>query len=285
MATTEMNTMSGRTRRAVDFGQILDCKANLGTEDIVDVQNMKDSVVQICDCLGLHKRARIQLHWLAGVDGAPGIPGDIADNGGALHSAANRDFCIVGTNATSALCTFDAEGGLVLTTAAAGSDEEILTAHTTAKVSGWYGITWGTDRETRFECDIVSGATITAAEHVAGLSLLATMDVATDADFVKFWHGSGDANWSLAYDIAGADPIVEIDTGVAFAASTRYHMIIDIDADRVARGYINGVHVATTPALTDAINLLPFVGVGDDASSAAKAMTVYSISMSRLYGA
>lgn len=283
MATNVMNEMS-RKHGCVDFGQILDQKANIGQADIFDWQNLKDSVVQICDYLGLHKRRRFELMWLAGLDGAPTVAADWVADITATHCPSNRQMIIVGSAATSALCTVGADGGIVLTTAGTfDGDEMTITPNTGARATAWSQVTWGTDRMTRFECDIVNGADITTVESQAGLAETNALDKVTDDDYVKFIFPTGETNWFLAWDIANAGPYY-IDTGVVFAAAHRLHMIIDIDVNRIARGYINGVLVGTTPALT-AIDLIPFVTVGATGAADARAMTVYSIGCSREYGA
>lgn len=285
MAKASLNLMSSGPRQCVDFGQILDQKANVGTADMVDIQNLKDSVVQICDYLGLHKRNRLHYSWIAGKEGIPGLAADYVTDLGATHAPLNREMIIVGAaGALSALATVGVEGGVVLTTGGTGDDEMSITPNTTAEASGWAGVAWSTDREPRFECDLVIGASLVDVEHSAGLSLTLAVDVATDNDFVKFWLGDGDANWQLAYQIGGTGA-VEVDTGVVAVINTRLHFIIDVDEDRIARCYIDGVLVATTPALTDTLDtLLPFITIGDT-GAAARAMTVYSVSLSREYGA
>jgi hypothetical protein len=227
---------------------------------------------------------RLELKWVAGQRGKPGINGDIASATESVREIADPDFEVLGTNGTSALSTFNAEGGLTFTTDTGANDQMILVPHLDASQSAWARWTWGTDREVQWECDIELGATIAAAIVWAGLKLTNTSTTATDANqaFFRYQNGVNDGEWEAVSSIAGTDD--EHDSGVVAVASTRYHLKIVIAADRVARFYINGDLVETSAALTDAIDLIPYVGV-QTTTTAAKAITIYGQQISRLAGA
>lgn len=229
---------------------------------------------------------RYELKWVGGQRGKPGINADILDNstGGAgtgetVRMITDPDFEILGTNGTSALSTFAVEGGITLTTGTTANDQMILLPHLDANQSGWKQVTWGTDRETEWECDLKIGATITSMVVWAGLKLTNTSVIATDADQAMLRYAAADgANWVAVSSNTGAD--TSTDTGVVVVGSKRYHLAITIDADRVARFYVNGALVETTAALKDAIDLIPYIGV-QTTTTTARAITVYGQAISR----
>lgn len=227
---------------------------------------------------------RVALSWTAGARGKPGINGDIQNAAEATRMIADPDFEIQGTNSTSALSTFNAEGGLTLTTAGADGDEMILVPHQDANQSAWGTWTWGTDKELIWEATIATGANITNAIVWAGLKLTSTEVTATDDDQV-FFRYEDDVNtgkWQAISSIGGTDDAA--DSGVTVAVSTTYVLRIVVASDRTARMYINGTLVETTGALTDATDLIPFIGVAADGAAAAKAITVYGQRISRTAG-
>jgi len=228
---------------------------------------------------------RYRLTWMAGQRGKPGINGDIQNAAEATRMVADPDFEIQGTNSTSALCTYNPEGGITLTTAAVAADQMILSPHVDANQSAWTQVTWGTDQATRWECRVRTGASIVDAIIWAGLKLTNTAVVATDDDqvFFRYEEGVVTGNWQAIDSIADTDNAV--DTSVTVAINTDYHLVIEIDASRLARFYINGVLVSTSAALTTAIDLIPFIGVEVQAGGAAgaKALAVRGQAISRAF--
>lgn len=198
----------------------------------------------------------------------------------AIAVNSNLDFEVLGTNMTSALATFDPEGGITLTTAGASADQAILCPHLDTKQTAWSSMTWGTDQETHWRATIKTGAAITAMILWAGLKLTNTPTVITDDDqvFFRYEAGVNSGKWQCISSIGGTD--TSADSGITVATSTVYRLMIIIDSARVAKFYINGVLVATSGALTTAVDLIPYVGV-EAAEVAAKSCTVRSISMSR----
>ena len=229
---------------------------------------------------------RYELVWVPGEHAIPSVAGDLTNAAEAVRNTANRLFIILGTNATSDDATIYVEGGITMTTSGADADEIIIAPHTDTQETGWEIVTWGTDQETEWEAVIQTGAAITNCAIWAGLKLQELDVVATDADQVFFRYESGvnSGKWEAVSSIGGTDS--QSDSGVlAVTTDTTYHLKITIDIDRVARMYIDDVLVKTTAALTDAIDLKPFIGVGERGGSAARVMRVFGQAISRKYGA
>jgi hypothetical protein len=226
---------------------------------------------------------RYELYWRAGERGHPCINADLASGTEATREPADKDFEVLGTNATSALAVYYAEGGIALVTAGASGDSTILAPHLDTNQTGWTGITWGTDKQTVWECHISTAADIAAIVIWAGLKLTNTSTTATDNDqvFFRFAPGTNSGEWQAIYSIGGTDTAV--DTDVVVAASTKYRLKVAIDADRVARMWINDALVATSTALTDATDLIPYIGVQASAA-AAKTLYVFEQAISRQIG-
>lgn len=224
---------------------------------------------------------RVGLRWVAGARGKPGLNADIQNAAESVRMVTDPDLEILGTNATSALCTLNAEGGITMTTAGADGDEMILAPHLDANQTAWTAWTWGTDRSVVWECTIKTGASIDNCIVWAGLKLTNTEVTATDADqvFFRYENGVNSGKWQAISSIGGADDAA--DSGVTVAAGTFYHLKIVIAADRTARMYINGALVETTAALTDATDLIPYIGIAADGAAEAKALTVYGQAISR----
>lgn len=226
---------------------------------------------------------RYNLRWTAGQRGKPGLNADINSATEAVREIADPDFELLGTNATSGSATFFAEGGITLTTAGASADQVILLPHLDANQSAWTQVTWGTDKQTVWECDISTAASIADCIIWAGLKLTNTPTVATDNDqvFIRYEAGVNDGEFQVISSIGGTDTTT--DSGVVVAVSTRYRLRIAIGADRTARIYINGALIYTTAALTDATDLKPYIGVQSSAV-AAKSIRVYGQAISRTIG-
>jgi hypothetical protein len=176
---------------------------------------------------------------------------------------ANKDFEVLGTGASADDVTFDPEGGILLETDASASQQVIVLPHLSTNQSAWSAVKWGTDREVWWACAIKTAAAL-ADVTWAGLKLTNTGVVATNDD-QAFFRFASTGTIKAVYSIGGTD--VSADTGVTPAVSTAYRLAIVIDASRIARFYIDGVLVATSTALTDAIDLIPYVGVEGNAKS------------------
>ena len=193
---------------------------------------------------------------------------------------ANNDFEVLGTNMTTALCTFAVDGGVTLTTAGADNDQGIIAPHLNTNQTAWANVEWGTGKQTCFEALIKTGASIADVTIWAGLKLTNTSVVATDDNQVFFrYAASGGTDFKLVNSRANVD--VSSDTGIALAASTLYRLRIELDAGRRVNAYINGVQVANNlAALTDAVNLIPYIGVHANTGSP-KAITAKYLGCSR----
>lgn len=230
---------------------------------------------------------RVQLRWIAGDRGKPSLNAVIAldeNSNAAAHLAANiadRNMEALGTNMTTALSTFNAEGGIKLTTAGADLDQAFVTPHKDTNQTPWTAWTWGTDREVEWEGVFATGSSIAQIQYAAGLKLTETAVITTDADGV-FLSSTDGGNWKVCYSIANVD--YTIDSGKAPVASTLYHVRIKIRPDRKAEVYLNGGLIGVTAALTST-DLIPMIGCGANGVAAAKHVYVYGMAISREIGA
>lgn len=229
--------------------------------------------------LGLPER--YILTWFAGARGKPGVNADIVSATAAVQAVADPYFEVLGTNASSDDVTIGAEGGIVVQTDGADGDEIILVPHLDTSQGAWGIVNWGTDNEVQWECVIQTGADITNCIIWAGLKLTNTEVKATDDEqaFFRYENGVNSGAWEAVSSVGGTDS--EDDTGVTVVASTVYHLVIKISATRIATFYINGVLVATSDALTDATDLIPYIGIAADGAAEAKDMTIFSQQISR----
>jgi hypothetical protein len=212
----------------------------------------------------------------------PGVNADIQNSAEATRMVANTDFEVLGTNASSGSVALHASGGITITTAGASADSVIILPHLDSNQTAWSTVTWGTDRETEWECSIRLPTTITGAIFYAGLKLTNTDTVATDADqvFFRFEQGT-DTYWVYNYSIGGTDTSTA--TTVTPTADTTYRFKIVIDSSRLAKMYINGALVATSTALTTGIDLIPYIGIKDKSAGAARSLHIHHQAISRNY--
>ena len=241
----------------------------------------------------------------------PGINADIDQVSTVeVQRALNRNWEALGTNVTTALVTFaSTSAGVLATTAGADQDQAILTPHLDTAATAWAGTKWGTENETHFETSIMLPA-IDNQKVWAGLKLTNDQLVATDDDqiFFKFQTDATNseafttfANWHVVHSIGGTDHISALP--IAVAANTPYHLKIEIDSDRKATAFVNGVQynltstagstggtsvtavqpgvaATKTAALTDDVDFIPYVGI-EAGAAAAEAVNVHHICMSR----
>ena len=222
------------------------------------------------------------------------------------EKVANKDFEILGTNMTTALVTFDSDrAGLVITTAGADQDQAIIAPHLDTNQTAWQTIKWGTENEVEWECALSTNA-IDNQKLWAGLKLTNDQLIATDADqaFFKF---QTDATNSEAFDdytllhfvhsIGGTDFISALP--ITVAANTNYHFKIEFDSERKMSIFVNGVQYNITStsgstggtavttgttksgAMTDDIDLIPYIGI-EAGAAAAEAVDVHYQCISRL---
>ena len=228
-----------------------------------------------------------------------------------VQRALNRNWEALGTNMTTALCTFaGTSGGVKATTAGADQDQAIITPHLDTAATAWAGCLWGTENETHWETSIQLPA-IDNQNVWAGLKLTNAPELATDDDqayfqFLTDADNSGQAftdftKLHFIHSVGGTDYISQLP--ITVVANTIYHLKIEIDSDRKAAIFVNGVqyNVATTAgstggtavtavqpgvqaaksnALTDDVDFIPYNGIEANAG-AAEALISHYICMSR----
>ena len=224
----------------------------------------------------------------------------------AIAVAYNLDFEVLGTNMTTALVTFDSDrAGIVITTATADQDQGIIAPHLDTNQTSWTGVGWGTENQVEWECAVSTNA-IADQKIWAGLKLTNDQLIATDANQAYFKFQTDATNseaftdytlWHFVHSIGGTDYISALP--ITVAANTLYRFKITIDSNRKASIFVNGVQynvtttaastggtavtTGTTPtaALTNDINLIPYIGIEAGAASA-KALDVHHEAISRL---
>jgi len=195
----------------------------------------------------------------------------------------NLDFEILGTNASNDDVTFAATLGAIECETDGGADDQVIVLpHLDSNQSAWTGVKWGTENQVIWEAVIRPGSTITSYLVWAGLKLTNTSTIATDDDQVMFRFSTADSNttWRCVYSIGGTD--TNADSGVTFAADTNYHLRIEIDSSRYAKFYINDVCVGkTSSALTNDVDLIPYVGI-QGLTTAARKLNIVREKISRI---
>lgn len=228
----------------------------------------------------------------------------------AVTQAANRNFETLGTNYTTALTTFAAhQAGILMTTATADQDQGILLPHLDTNQSVWSGTKWGTENQVQWECSIQAAQTDN--EKIwAGLKLTNDQLIATDDNQIFFKYATdatngesltSTTNWHVVHSIGGTDYISRLP--IAFAADTPYHLKIVIDSDRKATVFVNGIQynltstsgstggtavtavqpgkaVVKSAALTNDVNLIPYIGI-ENGDAAAAVLNVHYTAISR----
>jgi len=198
---------------------------------------------------------------------------------------ANINFEILGTSSSDDDVTFSATvGGLQLQTDGSSADQIIILPHLGLAGAGtsqtaWSKIPWGTENKVIWEAIIRTGASIADVTIWAGLKLTNTEAVATDDDAAYFRFDTNVATWECVSAIDDTD--VETASGVTVAASTIYYLRIEIDKARKAHFFINNNEVAISAALTNDIDLIPYIGIQADAGSA-KDMVLVKQKISRI---
>jgi len=237
----------------------------------------------------------------------PGLNADIdAVSTTEVQRALNRNWEALGTNMTTALCTFNTtSAGIVATTAGADQDQAILTPHLDTAATAWAGCLWGTENQVHWETSIALPA-IDNQKVWAGLKLTNDQLVATDANqaFFKFQTDATNSEAFTDYtllhfvhSIGGTDYISALP--ITVAADTIYHLRITFDSSRQMSIFVNGVQYNITStsgstggtsvttgttksaAMTDDIDLIPYVGI-EAGAAAAEAVHCHYVKMSRI---
>ena len=228
-----------------------------------------------------------------------------------VQRALNRNWEALGTNMTTALCTFaTTSAGILATTAGADQDQAILTPHLDTAATAWAGCLWGTENEVHWETSIMLPAIDNQCVW-AGLKLTNVPEVATDANqaYFTFLTDADNSGQSMSdftklhfvHSIANTDYISQLP--ITVAANTPYHLKIEIDSDRKATIFVNGIQYNITStsgstggtavtsvqpgtaatksgALTDDVDFIPYNGIEANAG-AAEALNTHYICMSR----
>ena len=222
-----------------------------------------------------------------------------------VQRALNRNWEALGTNMTTALCTFATTGaGVLVTTATADQDQGILLPHLDTAATAWAGTLWGTENSVHFETSIQIPA-LDNQKVWTGLKLTNDQLVATDDDKMFFKYQSDLTNseafsdyakWHFIHSIGGTDYISVLPITVAI--NTPYHFKIEVDSDRKAAIFVNGIqyNVTTTSgstggtavttgttktgALTNDVDLIPYIGI-ENGAAAAEVLNVHYQSISR----
>ncbi len=211
----------------------------------------------------------------------PGINGDLDNSTESTRVPRNKDFELVGSNASSDDVTFNTtSAGMLLTTDGSGGSQVIVAPHLDTKQTAWSGTKWGTENQVIWEANIRTGANITSTIILwAGLKLTNDQDITTDDNQVFFRFDTNVANWEAVSTASSADSDVEVDTGVVVAINTNYYFRIEFDSARRAHFFINNKEVALSAAIENDKDLIPYVGVEGDA----KTLILYNESISRVY--
>ena len=261
-------------------------------------------------CFGLHDARRKYLfegfYQRPGLNAINIIDPDANDAAAlAVTQAANKNFETLGTNYTTALTTFSAtQAGITMTTATADQDQAILLPHLDTNQTAWSGTKWGTENSVEWECSISLPA-LDNQKVWAGLKLTNDQLVATDDNQMFFKYQSDAtnseafttfANWHFVHSIGGTDFISRLP--IAVEADTQYHFKIEVDSDRKAAIFVNGIqyNVTTTSgstggtavttgttktgALTNDVDLIPYIGI-ENGAAAAEVLNVHYQSISR----
>ena len=181
--------------------------------------------------------------------------------------------------------------GIKLVTGSTDNDFTVLTPRdgetempTSFDSSAWSAVGFGTENKTEFSCAISTSASVANISMWAGLKLTEVGAYATDANQAYFLYASDDDQGALTtngslhfvYSVAGTDYITDL--GITVAASTVYRLRISIDENRKISVFVNNTQyglvttataggatqsVKTTRslAMTDDIDLFPFVGI------------------------
>jgi len=261
-------------------------------------------------CFGLHDARRKYLfegfYQRPGLNAINIIDPDANDAAAlAVTQAANKNFETLGTNYTTALTTFSAtQAGITMTTATADQDQAILLPHLDTNQTAWSGTKWGTENSVEWECSISLPA-LDNQKVWAGLKLTNDQLVATDDNQMFFKYQSDAtnseafttfANWHFVHSIGGTDFISRLP--IAVEADTQYHFKIEVDSDRKAAIFVNGIQynvtgtsgstggtavttgTTKTGALTNDVDLIPYIGI-ENGAAAAEVLNVHYQSISR----
>ena len=227
------------------------------------------------------------------------------------YTIANKDWEVLGSNMTTALCTFSSVAGIRLTTAGGANttDAGIVLPHLDTTQTGWQAYKWNTDYTPVFETvvkPIGQSSLIGSTKIWAGLKTTNTDVAATDDDQAYFVLDTGTTpgtdtlgvsatKWVCVNSTNASGSVVDNATssGITVLPDTYYHLMIVVDQHRVPYFFINGFLVAvgngsatagvttTNGRMKTNINLVPYVGVIQRTSGTAAAVEILGISCSK----
>ena len=211
----------------------------------------------------------------------PGLVADRTNAAEATREVVNRDFLLAGNNMTSALCTPEDNGGILLTPDGGNTDGCLIKPHAT-KISSWTDVKWNSGKKLRFSTRIRTGASITKFQVAAGFKLTDTTVPATDDDQVFFSKTYDETTWQLISSNDGTD--TKVNSGVTIAANSDYELIIEVGADRVPKFYINDAYVGKTAALKANTDYIPVIAtLSSTGASTTKTLAIRYLACSRDY--
>ncbi len=204
------------------------------------------------------------------------------------YTVANKNFEVLGTNMTTALCTFADGGGILLTTAGAAADSAIVLPHLDTNQSTWAATKWNTNDRVGWATRVKTAASIGCTVW-AGLKKTNTPVFTTDTDQAFFRYSDAHASYPTkllaCYSVNNTD--YELDTGIVMAVSTSYTLEIFIDQFRIPHFFVGVGEEQTTlrtsgpVAMTSDVDLIPYAGVLANSATAAKALTVRGIAIQK----
>ena len=224
----------------------------------------------------------------------------------ATMNAANKDFQVLGNNATSSSVSFSTtRAGINLTTGTSGTSQVIILPHLVPNQTAWTGIKFGTENEVEWEC-AVSVADVANVCFWAGLKLTNTPVLATDANQAYFFFDTGTiagsvssmtSTTTLHFCYSIATTVYVTDLGITVGADTIYRLRISIDNNRKLSVFVNEVQYGLTTSASSSgatvsnetqksaqlpnIDLIPYVGV-QQTTADADTLTLYYQKISRL---
>ena len=206
-------------------------------------------------------RTYYEEYWLQ----KPGLNALLSSSAGNFPQSANKNWEVLGTNMTTALCTFStSSAGITVQTAGADNDQCIIFPHADANQSILSGSAtdlrscWGSQNLPQFETVIkTDAATIDATAIRAGFSLTATAGAATltldaDEDSAFFIYADNDdlgtitnnGNWNFVYAVDNVTYVSDL--GVPVETSKLYRLGIAVDLRRRVSAFINGKQYSLT---------------------------------------
>jgi hypothetical protein len=166
----------------------------------------------------------------------------------------------------------DSGGGLKMTVNSLSSRKLWLRPYAKAGFSGLGVIKFGTEDESYMAVRLRTGAAITTMQLTVGFMLthgtaaadrLNADSVMTDANAVRFIYNATKSATALygVENVGSTTATVTELPGVTWAIDTDFYLQLAMQTDRTCQMWVNGVLVHTTAALTNDIDLIPFVSL------------------------